>query len=141
MRTSTFVKGVAASIYEMFGDEVIIYENDVEQNLGKECFLITVTRSDFARRIKGTYVTSTAVDLAYFPADGGDNSSMYTILPNCIKALALINCDGELVRGDNISSNIVDDVLHVSAEYFMTLMDSAEESEKMESLEQNIGAV
>lgn len=139
MRTSQFIKGIAKSIHSVFGDSCTIYVNDIEQGLDEPCFLIKAVRSDFTRGIKGRYETVTSIDLAYFPPYGADNVSMHAVLPDCIRALALIDCDGELVRGTGISSNIIDNVLHISADYAMTLADAEPEAETMDSLKQRIG--
>ncbi len=112
------VKGVAAVLYDSFGDGYAIYQNDVRQGLEEPCFLVLSVGPSLAPQPSGIKLLTVPIDISYFPVDYLDNVEMNRVGLTAMKAVELIQFTEEKkLRGLRRSMNIVDGVLHISVTY------------------------
>lgn len=133
------VADVARALNDAFGDSYEIYQNDVEQGLSEPCFFIAVLQCGRTPMPTGRYEQSVPLDIAYFPAQDGDNREMQDVANTLFDVLEFIEAsDGGLRHGVNMASNIVDGVLHFDVEYQLFLR-RPKEGTRMEELYTDVG--
>lgn len=112
------IDGISIKLNEIFGD-VEIYSENVKQGLVEPCFFIqhvTTTETPYLGNRKKRVVT---FDVHYFGTSKEDMLSKSDEMMDGLEYITLIN--GDSIRGLNMSSQIVDDVLHFSIDYQMML--------------------
>ena len=100
-----------------------IYTEDVEQGLEEPCFFVrqleVANNRCLGNRVKRKY----PFDIIYFPSDSDAKKyemyEMEDLLQDGMEYITLAN--GNMLRASDISSEIVDDVLHVYASYSVML--------------------
>ena len=134
---SDIVNGISIKLNSVFGDGYEIYTENVEQGLQEPCFFIkslpTVNKPLLGTRKQRTY----SFDIAYFPTEG--NEEMMKVSEQLLDELEYITLlNGDVLRGINLETEIVDDVLHASVNYVVFLNDYTKD-ESMESYDTDIG--
>ena len=115
------INGVAASLYEAFGDEYPIHQNDVTQGLKEPCFFIALLSPSMQREPNRRITLTVPLDVHYFPADSGDNAGMAEMAVQMMLLLDTISLpDGGMVRGTDRRCETVDGVLHCMVTYIVT---------------------
>lgn len=111
------VAGVSNGISEAFPD-CEIYQNDVTQGLLEPCFFIAILQSSRTPYPNGRREHTYPLDVSYFPKEGGDNETMADVSERLMDILDVITLpDGRMVRGTNLSAQVVDNVLHCDVTY------------------------
>ena len=134
---SDIVNGISIKLNSVFGDGYEIYTENVEQGLQEPCFFIkslpVVNKPLLGTRKQRTY----SFDIAYFPTEG--NEEMMKVSEQLLDELEYITLlNGDVLRGINLETEIVDDVLHASVNYVVFLNDYTKD-ESMESYDTDIG--
>lgn len=115
------INGVAASLYEAFGDEYPIHQNDVTQGLKEPCFFIALLSPSMQREPNHRITLTVPLDVHHFPADSGDNAGMAEMAVQLMLLLETISLpDGGMVRGTDRRCETVDGVLHCMVTYIVT---------------------
>lgn len=73
------IEGVAQALYQTFGDEYKIYENDVEQGLQEPCFFLGVLQPTLSPLPGGRFLSQNPLDVQYFPASRRDNQTLLCV--------------------------------------------------------------
>lgn len=108
---------------ETFGDDLEIYTESVPQGFVTPCFSIATIRSDQEKRLHWQYDRHYVFDVMFFPVDGTDqNEQMRNVADRLELAIEYIDVGDDVVRGHNMHSEMVDQVLHFRVSYDLTVM-------------------
>ncbi len=133
------IKGIAMKLKTIFGDGYRAYQNDIEQGLKEPCFFIDVLKPELSPLLGTRAVKRNPFDIHYFPKCAGNNSEMFGVAEKLMLGLAFITLpNGDLLRGTNMSYEVVDKVLHFFVNYNMIVYQRKEE-DTMEDLTTDIG--
>ena len=126
------INGIAIAIHEQFPD-ANIYTEPVEQDLVEPAFYIHCINVDQSDLIAGRFRQSMPFEVVYFPLNGV--TDINSTLPVLLVALKLITLEnGQKLSGYNIKDQVIDDQLHVFADYDVTVSIVAAPVDKMEDL-------
>lgn len=128
---NSIIDGISVRLNEAFGDEYEIYSENVKQGLKEPCFfiehIITTNSPYLGSRAKRVYT----FDIHYFGLDRADLCATGEKMIDEMEYITLLN--GDMLRGLNISAEVIDDVLHFHIDYQMMLK-KVVEKEPMEKL-------
>ncbi len=115
---SETVKGIAKAIYDEFGSGYAIYKEDIPQNFEEPCFSIVHVRGTNDLRLKNRYLRRNLYDIHFFPKQGNnEKEAIYDAIERLYSCLEHIYVLDNLCRGDKMSPEIVDGVLHFFVHY------------------------
>ena len=114
------INAITKSLHQKFGDTHRYYVEDVEQNLVKPCFLVDVL-IPLQRSVNATsYYRTMPCVIHYFTKEKiKTKADCYAIAEDILDALEYITIDGRLIRGENISYQLVEGVLQLFSTYNM----------------------
>ena len=122
-----------------FGTSYRYYVENVEQGLKKPCFTVDLLVPLKRSRSPVLYDRTMPLVIHYFSGSEKDlKKDCYSMAEQIVECLEYLQFDDALLRGEDISWQIVDDVLQVFVTYkFMTMrMTNVEDS--METLIENV---
>lgn len=122
-----------------FGTGYHYYVEDVEQGLSKPCFttdlLIPLQRS----RSPYLYDRTMPLVIHYFGSSKTDlKKDCYAMAERIVECLEYLPFKGKLLRGQDISWQIVDDVLQVFVTYKLTTQKEVETEDAMETYSETV---
>lgn len=136
------VDGISIKLNSLFGGSHEINTEKVEQGLQPCSFFIKplpVARKPLlGKRAQMTY----SFVISYFPdtASMEKNKDMMNVADRLLEGLEYITLlNGDVVRGQDMEPEIVDDVLHFSVKY-VVFVNKIERAELMGTLDTNVGA-
>lgn len=109
---------ISKALYTAFGNSYHYYVEEIEQNIKLPCFTLKVL-NPLSRSVnhKDYYRTVPCV-IHYFTADKiTSNKDCYSIGEQVLECLEYLNIDGNLVRAEDMSYTMVDDVLQIFLTY------------------------
>lgn len=112
------VNGISVKLNKTFGDDFTIYAKNTEQGLKEPCFfikLLTVLNTPFIGKRKRR---DFPFDIHFFPVDDTDNEAIMAIgekMADSMEFITLLN--GDVMRGKDITFEIIDGVLHFNITY------------------------
>ena len=116
------INGICLALSSNFGEEREIYTEAVEQGLIDGSFLILCLNPTNSRFLGERYFRTNQFCVHYFPKTEEPNTECLEILEELYDTLELIDVDGDLVRGTNMSSEMTDGVLQFFVNYdFFTI--------------------
>lgn len=116
------IDGICLALSSNFGDDREIYTEAVEQGLEEGSFLIVCLNPTNSRFLGNRYFRTNQFCIHYFSRSDEPNSECLEILEDLYDALELIEVDGDLVQGTNMTSEMDDGVLHFFVNYdFFTI--------------------
>ena len=122
------IDGICLAISSNFGDDYEIYTESVEQGLNDGSFIVVCINPTNSRFMGDRYMRTNQFCIHYFPKTNKPKAECLEVIEELYDTLELIEVDGDLLRGTNMSSEIDDDVLHFFVNYnFFTLKESDEE--------------
>lgn len=136
---NSILNAVTKQLGTTFGDSYHYYVEDVEQDLIKPCFtadlLIPLQRS----RSPVLYDRTMPLVIHYF-SDRKTNKKKdcYSIAEQVVECLEYLPFEDTLLRGEDISWEIVEDVLQIFITYKFITKKVTPESEPMDSIIRNI---
>ncbi|MGN0472207.1 MAG: DUF6838 family protein [Lachnospiraceae bacterium] len=116
--------GISTKLNSVFGDGYTVYSSNVEQGLEEPCFFIKLLKPISTHFLGKRKKIEYPFDVHYFPEDDSDNDGMYEVgerLSDELEYIDLLN--GDIVRGKDISFEIIDRVLHFSVTYTVFMND------------------
>lgn len=130
------INGIANKLNEVFAN-ITIYAEKVPQDFLTPCFFIKcLTHNDDLRLFEGKKKI-TKFDIAYFPNEGegslATEKEINYILAKLVDNMRVIEAEGHKIKGYEISTEKVDDVLHYFVSYNLTLI-KENENMNMEEL-------
>lgn len=129
------LKGISTQLYDVFGADYKYYVENVQQKLSKPCFtmeaLVPLQRS----RSRVLYDRTIPVVVHYF-SDEKETTKQdcYNKAEQIVETLEYIPFHGSLLRGENISYQLVDDVLQVFVTYRFITKKLTSNEDTMETL-------
>lgn len=123
------VFNVESNVYRIYAD------TDVIQDLEEPCFFIAVLQPSQKPYPIGRYYRAHPFDVHFFPAENYDNAALIGMADELFEVLEYVTMtNGDLIRGAEMSYNIVDGVLHFFVSYNMFLR-TENTAENMETLD------
>lgn len=136
---NSFLDAVTTRLGTTFGTDYRYYVEDVEQNLKTPCFTIDVLIPLERSRSPRLYDRTMPLVIHYF-SDSKTNlkRDCYNIAERVLECLEYVPYQNTMLRGEDISWQIVDGVLQIFITYrFRTVM-SKETEDNMEDILENI---
>jgi hypothetical protein len=130
---NNIINGIVIKIDSLFGNNTIIYTEEVEQEFKEPCFYVKLLRASHRQILNNRYYLEHSFDVHYFPGTADKNAEMFDTATK-LSALEYITIGGSLVRGTKINYQTVDGVLHYFVNYNYYAYLSKEEAEKMQTL-------
>ena len=134
------LNAVTKQLGTTFGSSYRYYVENVEQGLQKPCFTVDLLIPLQRSRSSILYDRTMPLVIHYFSGSEKDlKKDCYSMAEQIVECLEYLPFKNTLIRGDDISWQIVDDVLQVFVTYkFMTKKEIAEET-SLETLTANVG--
>ena len=112
------LSGISNQLFDEFGNDYKYYVENVEQKLSKPCFTIDSLTDLQRSRSRVLYERTIPVVVHYFTSDKElTKKDCYEKAERIVNALEYVPFHGALIRGEDISWKIVDDVLQVFVTY------------------------
>ena len=125
------LNAMTVRLHSKFGDSHKYYVENVEQNLTKPCFTIDTLIPLQRSKSPILYDRTMPMVIHYFTDDKKDTKTdCYSKAEQIVECLEYLPFESTILRGENISWQIVDDVLQVFVTYKFTtkLVTQTEES-------------
>ncbi len=136
---NSILNAITTQLGKTFGDSHHYYVENIEQGLEKPCFTVDVLIPLQRSRSPVLYDRTMPIVVHYF-SDSKTNikKNCYTVGEQIIECLEYLPFKETLLRGEDISWQIVDDVLQVFITYkFTTKVETSTEDESFDALIQN----
>jgi hypothetical protein len=132
---NTLLSGVSNQLFEQFGEGYRYYVEDVEQKLTKPCFTIDCITPLQRSRNRLQYDRTIPIVIHYFSNDKQNTKKdCYEKAELIVEALEYVPLNGTLIRGENISWQITDEVLQVFVTYRFITNKLTSNEDNMESM-------
>ena len=120
--------GISCLLYERFGEGTVIYQDAVPQRFQEPCFFLLLTGASVRSLPNHRREESDSLDIAYFPENPVKHSDLFGMAEDLMRLFECVTLmDGSKTRGYNFHFEIVDDVLHIFADYVIVSMQSSQE--------------
>lgn len=130
------LKGISNQLYDTFGADYKYYVENVEQKLTKPCFTIDAVIPLQRSRSRVLYDRTIPVVVHYFTGEKEHTKKdCYEKAELIVEALEFVPFHGSLLRGENISWEIIDDVLQVFVTYKFITRKITSNEDNMDTLE------
>lgn len=130
------LKGISNQLYDVFGSDYKYYVENVEQKLSKPCFTIDSIIDLQRSRSRVLYDRTIPVVVHYFTGDKENTKKdCYEKAELIVEALEYVPFHGCLIRGENISYQITDDVLQVFVTYRFITRKLTSNEDEMDTLD------
>ena len=129
------LKGISTQLYDVFGADYKYYVENVQQKLSKPCFTMEAIVPLQRSRSRVLYDRTIPVVIHYFSDQKETTKNdCYAKAELVVEALEYIPFHGALIRGEDISYQLVDDVLQVFVTYRFITKKLTSNEDDMESL-------
>ena len=129
---------ITIQLYETFGEGYTYYVEDVKQELLKPCFTVDTLIPLQRSRSAIMYDRTMPMVIHYFSGDTENTKKdCYTVAEQIVECLEYLPVMGKLLRGDDISWQLVDDVLQVFVTYRFRTIDTENQADAMSEMKQN----
>jgi hypothetical protein len=136
---NSILNSVTKQLGKTFGNSYRYYVEDVEQGLKKPCFTVDMLIPLQRRKSPLLYDRTMPIVVHYFSDSERDiKNHYYTMGEQIVESLELLPFGDTLLRGEDMSWQIVDDVLQVFVTYKFTTMLKTEAEDAIEALENNV---
>ena len=115
---NSILNAVTAQLHSTFGDDYKYYVENVQQGMVRPCFTVDVISP--IQRSKNTVLYDRTMPLVvhYFGGKPTTNKKdSYAITEQLVECLEVLPFNGTLLRGENISWRMVEDVLQLFITY------------------------
>ena len=137
---NTFLTAVTKQLGTTFGASYRYYVENVEQGLQKPCFTVDLLTPLQRSRSPILYDRTMPLVIHYFSGSEKDlKKDCYSMAEQIVECLEYLPFDTTLLRGEDISWQIVDDVLQVFVTYKFMTKKVIEEETSLETLTANVG--
>lgn len=110
---SAIQDGISRKLNATFGDGYTIHPEEVKQGLTRPCFFIKLLSHSSTRELGETYRRDNAYRIHFYPESTSEpEAECHRMLDALYLALEYIEVNGNLVRGVNMSGELVDGILH-----------------------------
>lgn len=130
------LNGISTQLYDVFGADYKYYVENVEQALKKPCFTIDSLMPLQRSRNRVLYDRTIPVVVHYFSNEKqSTKQDCYDKAELIVEALEYVPFHNALIRGEDISYQIVDDVLQVFVTYKFITKKLTSNEDDMETLD------
>lgn len=127
-----FLNAVTKQLGTTFGNSYRYYVEDVEQDLKKPCFTVDLLIPLQRSRNSKLYDRTMPLVIHYFSDSVTDiKKDCYSMGEQVIECLEYLPFEGTLLRGEDISWQITDDVLQIFITYKFTTKNAEPEEDTM----------
>lgn len=136
---NSLLNAVTKQLGTTFGTNYRYYVENVEQNLTKPCFTIDMLMPIERSKSPILYDRTMPLVVHYF-SDSKTNlkQDCYSMAERVLECLEYLPYQNSILRGENISWQIVEDVLQIFITYKFTTVMSEETAENMEEIVETI---
>lgn len=132
---SKLLDAMTVQLHTTFGDSYRYYVEDVEQNVTKPCFTIDTIIPLSRSKSPVLYDRTMPMVVHYFTDDKKDTKKdCYHIAEQLVECLEYLPFENTILRGEDISWQIVDEVLQVFITYKFTTVKFTSTVDNMEEL-------
>lgn len=136
---NSILNAVTKQLGTTFGDSYRYYVEDVEQDLKKPCFTVDMLLPLQRSKSPVLYDRTMPIVVHYFSDSEKDlKNKCYAMGEQVVECLEYLPFKGTTLRGEDISWQIVDDVLQIFITYKFTTTNVTETEDTVEGLESNI---
>lgn len=135
------LNAVTKQLGKTFGDTFHYYVEDVEQNLKTPCFTVDMLIPLQRSKSPVLYDRTMPIVVHYFSDQKDYRKDCYKIGEQLVESLEYLSFKGGLIRGENISWEIVDDVLQAFITYKFTTKRETDEEDAMETVLENVSHI
>lgn len=130
--------GVVQNLDDEFG--VTVYIDEIEQDLDTPCFLVTPRIVTENKLLSNRYERHYPFVVQYFPKEKDYRTECNEVTERLMNCLECVVVDGDIVRGEDMTANVIDGVLNFEITYKMHVrkVNTSIDTENMEDLTQNI---
>lgn len=130
--------GITTALHNAFGDSYHYYVENVKQHLTTPCFTADVL-NPIKRSVNDKHYYCIVPCVIHYFTDDKINSKAdcYSIGEQTLECLEYINIDGQVVRGEEMSYSLVDDVLQIFITYRFWTAKVVQIPDDMEGVEIN----
>ena len=129
------LNAISTQLYTTFGNTYRYYVEDVEQNLTKPCFTIDTIIPLQRSKSPILYERTMPMVIHYFTDDKKDTKTdCYAKAEEIVECLEYLPFKNTILRGEDISWQIVDEVLQVFITYKFTTKKLVDDATIMENL-------
>lgn len=129
------LNAISTQLYTTFGDNYRYYVENVEQNLKKPCFTIDTIIPLQRSKSPVLYDHTMPMVIHYFTDDKKDTkTNLYSKAEEIVECLEYLPFKNTILRGEDISWQIVDEVLQVFITYKFTTKKVTTNETTMENL-------
>ena len=130
----TVIDGIVGGIKAAYPDNDVYTEN-VEQGLTEPCFSVLCLNSNIKHEFDKRYLKTMLFCVHYFPEEHIDaKAECGDVSEELVSALEYITADGDMLRGTDLHSEIIDNVLSFFVTYSTFVYREPEDVEMMEEL-------
>ena len=129
------LNAVTKQLGTTFGNQYHYYVEDVEQGLMKPCFTADVLMPLQRSKSPILYDRTMPIVLHYFSDSNNVKNDCYSMAERIVECLEYLPVEDSLLRGKDISWQMVDDVLQVFVTYKFTTKRVTEPEEPFETLD------
>lgn len=112
------LNSISKSLYDTFGNEYRYYVENMEQNTNSKCFHISVLNPICRSVSSKDYYRIVPCVIHHFTDDKvNTNKTCYSIGEQVLNSLEYLEVDGQLIRAEDMSYTLIDDVLQIFLTY------------------------
>ena len=132
---NSILDAVTAQLGKTFGTSYHYYVENVEQNLSPKSFTVDTILPTMRSRSPTLYDRQVPIVIHYFSDDKNNlKKDCYSMAERIIECLEYLPYKSTLLRGEDISWQLSENVLQVFITYDFTTMVDKEDEDKMEDL-------
>ena len=106
------IDGICLALSSKFGEDREIYTEAVNQGLEDGSFSVVCLNPTNTQFLGNRYFRTNQFCIHYFPKTNEPKSECLEVLEDLYDALEIIDVDGDLIRGTNMTNEMDDGVLH-----------------------------
>lgn len=127
---------ISIQLHATFGSDYRYYVENAEQNITKPCFTIDTIVPLQRSKSPVLYTRTMPIVVHYFTDDKKDTKiNSYAMAEQVVECLEYLPFKNTILRGENISWQMVDDVLQIFITYRFTTVKTTPAEDDMEFIE------
>ena len=111
------IDAICLAISSYFGDDYEIYTESIEQGLKDGSFAVECVNPTNSRYMGNRYLQTNQFCIHYFPKTDKPQAECLEVIEALCDTLELIEVDGDLLRGTDMSNEMDEGVLHFFVNY------------------------
>lgn len=135
---NSIIEAISIALNAEFGDEYTIYTETVEQGLKEPCFFVFCIKPASRVFLGKRYFRENEMCIQFFPSDKDNNrTESNAVSERLFSCLEYITDNGDLVRGKEMKSEMVDGILNFFVNYDFFVR-KVQENDAMEELSESV---